>query len=233
MRCHRLRHVPRATTVVTLVGLVVMLCGVATTPTWAQYSVTLSPNPLDIVMYASAEMTVTLDAPAEVGGALVELFCSGVDLAVPAYVVVMLSETSAAFMVTAGGAEGSGILTAVCFGGSDVAEVNVLLPTSAPIRTEHAADDIRFEWIGLPGTSSTFRLTVPEAAWAELTVLDVAGHRVATPWSGAVPAGQRLVSWDGAGEHGRAAAAGVYFARVEVQLPDGRAARTVKVPRLR
>lgn len=56
-------------------------------------------------------------------------------------------------------------------------------------------------------------LTLPTAGPVEVAVFDVGGRRVRTLHRGAAPAGRLDLAWDGAGEDGRAAAAGLYFVR--------------------
>jgi alpha-amylase len=53
-----------------------------------------------------------------------------------------------------------------------------------------------------------------DAARAELAVFDVRGRRVRTLLAGALPAGRHAAQWDGRDDAGRAAPAGLYFARV-------------------
>ena len=59
----------------------------------------------------------------------------------------------------------------------------------------------------------SFMLELPRAGNALVEVLDVSGRRVRTLHSGAAPAGARALTWDGAGDRGRAAPAGLYFIR--------------------
>jgi len=62
-----------------------------------------------------------------------------------------------------------------------------------------------------------------------VTVADVGGRTVRTLAAGAWPAGARELRWDGTRDDGRAAAAGVYF----VRLDAGQASRTLRLLRLR
>jgi len=45
-------------------------------------------------------------------------------------------------------------------------------------------------------------------------VIDLAGRRIATPWNGVAPAGERHVSWDGTDTRGVPVAPGVYVVRL-------------------
>jgi len=58
------------------------------------------------------------------------------------------------------------------------------------------------------------RLSLPRAADVSLRVYDVAGRLVRTLESGALPAGERTVRWDGRDDSGRPVANGVYLVRL-------------------
>jgi len=60
------------------------------------------------------------------------------------------------------------------------------------------------------------RFSLPSAAWVEAGIFDVSGRRVRTLARGPAAAGPHEVRWDGVGRDGARAAAGVYFARLEV-----------------
>jgi hypothetical protein len=77
------------------------------------------------------------------------------------------------------------------------------------------------------GTRIAFEL--PAAGDVDLAIYDVTGRLVRTLATGPHPAGARTVTWDGADESGRRAAAGVYF----VRLRAGDEVRTRPVVRLR
>ena len=68
-----------------------------------------------------------------------------------------------------------------------------------------------------------------DAQAVSLTVYDVLGRRVRSVWQGALGAGRHRFTWDGRDEAGRAAAAGVYIYRVEI---DGQveAKKMTKLP---
>lgn len=53
-----------------------------------------------------------------------------------------------------------------------------------------------------------------QVRYARSCVFDVAGRRVRSLLSGAVPAGLQTVAWDGRDARGRAVAAGTYFLRL-------------------
>jgi flagellar hook capping protein FlgD len=75
--------------------------------------------------------------------------------------------------------------------------VNVLSSSPNPFRT-----DVLLE------------LALESGKDARVDVLDVAGRKVTQLWSGAWPAGQRTLHWDGSDALGRRVADGVYFVRV-------------------
>jgi hypothetical protein len=64
-----------------------------------------------------------------------------------------------------------------------------------------------------PKTEIVFRLG--SATDVELTVYDIAGHRIVGLVDGARPAGENRVAWDGRDTRGRAMPAGTYFYRLE------------------
>jgi len=61
-------------------------------------------------------------------------------------------------------------------------------------------------------------LDLPEAGAVDAAVYDLAGRRIASLASGSFAAGRHDLAWDGRDATGRAAAAGVYFARVTSRL---------------
>lgn len=68
--------------------------------------------------------------------------------------------------------------------------------------------------------TSRFVVRLPQAGNVDLGVFDLAGRRLATPFKGAMAAGERTIAWDAKQVH-----AGVYFARLTV---DG-VVRTTRV----
>ena len=74
--------------------------------------------------------------------------------------------------------------------------------------------------------SVTLRLRMERGARVRLTVHDAAGRRVVSVLDGELPAGDRVVSWDGRDAAGRPLAPGVYFARAQA---DGRTAATLRL----
>jgi hypothetical protein len=62
----------------------------------------------------------------------------------------------------------------------------------------------------------TFSFALPRETAVRLTVHDVAGRVVRTLWEGPAD-GDRTVVWDRRDDAGQAAAAGVYFARLEAE----------------
>lgn len=63
-----------------------------------------------------------------------------------------------------------------------------------------------------PGTALSLRL--PEAGWASLEVLDLAGRRLCLLHAGDLAAGEHRFTWDGRDAEGRALGSGVYLARL-------------------
>ena len=63
-----------------------------------------------------------------------------------------------------------------------------------------------------PVTNISF--TLPDAAEVRIDVLDVSGRLVRTLEAGELPAGRRVVSWDGRDNEGHQVATGVYLARL-------------------
>jgi hypothetical protein len=56
--------------------------------------------------------------------------------------------------------------------------------------------------------------TIPRTGQVSLVIFDVSGKRVRDLLEGTLPAGRHEFAWDGRGEDGSAAAAGVYFYRL-------------------
>lgn len=66
-----------------------------------------------------------------------------------------------------------------------------------------------------PFTSeTTLSFTLPERGPVELAVYDVSGRRVATVFSGERNAGEHAFHWNGVGDDGNRASAGIYFCRL-------------------
>jgi beta-lactamase superfamily II metal-dependent hydrolase len=63
--------------------------------------------------------------------------------------------------------------------------------------------------------STRFAFSVPQRGEVELGVFDVAGRRVATVFRGTLEPGPASFDWDRGTDHGRSAAPGVYFARLQ------------------
>jgi hypothetical protein len=74
-----------------------------------------------------------------------------------------------------------------------------------------------------PSTRITFAL--PEAGFADVSVFDVSGKRVATLLSGLRRAGRATVEWNGLDDRGNAVGSGIYFCR----LTAGGQTRTIKM----
>jgi len=77
-----------------------------------------------------------------------------------------------------------------------------------------AGEALAAPWPNPARGETRFAFTLSSASTVRLEVIDLAGRRVATLLSGALPAGQHEARWNGGGVRG-AAPAGVYFARLE------------------
>jgi hypothetical protein len=64
--------------------------------------------------------------------------------------------------------------------------------------------------------SATLTLALPRAADVTLAIFDQQGRRVRTLVSGARPAGEHAIVWDGRDDAGHAVVSGIYFVRCEV-----------------
>ncbi|HUI11529.1 MAG TPA: carboxypeptidase regulatory-like domain-containing protein [Bacteroidota bacterium] len=73
-----------------------------------------------------------------------------------------------------------------------------------------------------PSTKISF--TLPQAGVVTLRVFNLLGQQVATLVNGQLGAGLHEMTWDGRDDEGRGLASGVYFYRIHVSGPDGRAA---------
>jgi hypothetical protein len=70
----------------------------------------------------------------------------------------------------------------------------------------------------------TFSFELSEAGWVDVAILDVAGRRVATVWSGVLEKGEHTYAWNGEGEGPIAPGAGIYW--VSVRTADTRESRS-------
>ena len=90
-------------------------------------TITLTPNPLNVLVLGSADMTVTLgDLDPLEWDYLVVLSSGPGSVTVPPSVLVPHGQTSAEFTVVAGGSEGADLITAQWGAVSDTAVVNVV-----------------------------------------------------------------------------------------------------------
>jgi len=69
--------------------------------------------------------------------------------------------------------------------------------------------------------ATRFSLELPVSGTVRVVVRDLAGRDVHVLLQSWLPAGRHDVSWDGLSEGGGIAAAGIYFADVEVRSPEG------------
>jgi flagellar hook assembly protein FlgD len=77
--------------------------------------------------------------------------------------------------------------------------------------------------------STSLSFTLARSGFAELSVFDVAGRRVATPFRGEAEAGPHTATWDGRRDDGQQAPAGVY--RAVLRTAHGRVTRNVVLAR--
>jgi hypothetical protein len=73
---------------------------------------------------------------------------------------------------------------------------------------------------GAGAAGSRFALTLPARAEVTVDIHDARGARIQRVFRGSLDGGERLLTWDGRDEQGRAAASGVYFVRAQI---DGQA----------
>jgi uncharacterized membrane protein len=94
-------------------------------------------------------------------------------------------------------------------------------PVAAPVaRVELSAPSPN------PSSATTsLELSLPVATSVDVSVYDASGRRVATLLNADLPAGRRLVQWDGRESSGQPAAAGVFFAHLVT--PQGKAVRRI------
>jgi uncharacterized repeat protein (TIGR03803 family) len=181
----------------------------------------------------TATATLTLAAPAPVGGQVVSLFAS-VSPGVPASVTVPPGQTTASFTVRTDP-------TSVPFTATVTASIGTL-GLSAPLAVVPAglAEAPPASLIMAPAapaalaldpafpnpfrSQTTVRYRVPEAAEVRLTVRDVLGREVAVLTEGAVAAGEYEVPFEAA-----ALPSGLYLVRLEA----GRQVQTQRVTLLR
>lgn len=98
-------------------------------------------------------------------------------------------------------------------------------------------DGVLFQVEPSPGAGrARLRIAMPEAGLARVSLYDPAGRLVAEPlgddWV-EIPAGERILSWDGRGSTGERLAPGVYFFRLQVRAGAVQTARTFSWPLLR
>ncbi len=78
--------------------------------------------------------------------------------------------------------------------------------------------------------AGVFAITLPGAvADAAITVHDLAGRLLATPWQGPLGAGRHELAWDARGERGERLPAGLYLVRARL----GRETRTLRLALVR
>jgi hypothetical protein len=69
--------------------------------------------------------------------------------------------------------------------------------------------------------STTLRLTGPPATSARVLIFDAAGRLLCTAWEGNLDGREVTIRWDGKGQSGREASAGIYLVRVESTAGEG------------
>jgi hypothetical protein len=76
-------------------------------------------------------------------------------------------------------------------------------------------------FVGVPAPNPTtgpaeIRMRLPRDVAVKIDVMDVAGRRIHTLLDAVVPAGERTIRWDGRGDSGQLAHAGLYFVRFRI-----------------
>ena len=76
-------------------------------------------------------------------------------------------------------------------------------------------------FVGVPSPNPTtgpaeIRMRLPRDVSVKIEVMDVAGRRIHTLLDAVVPAGERTIRWDGRGDSGQLAHAGLYFVRFRI-----------------
>jgi hypothetical protein len=109
-----------------------------------------------------------------------------------------------------------------CLSGGQDAVTGIGAPAAlrldfAPPRPNPSRGDVAFEF------------ALPQAAVVRLMIHDVAGRAIRQLVRAETQAGGHRVAWDGCDESGVPVAAGMYYARLAVEGPGGRAARTREV----
>jgi hypothetical protein len=98
-------------------------------------------------------------------------------------------------------------------------------------RGDERDDGVSLKVVGLSSGSGRveFRAELPTAMKIQLELYDISGRRVRTLAKGDAVRGSTDIGWDGRDGNGRAAASGVYFARLACRA----GVRTVGVPLIR
>jgi len=130
----------------------------------------------------------------------------------------IIPQTIAEFISDDGGGNGCW-RSMTCEVGLDVGWVDAPLPPTG-------SGALRFSRGPAPNParhSVSFTIAVPEEQSVDLTILDVAGRRIATLWHGELSVGEHTFSWDFANADGTRARAGIFWVRLGDK--DGAAVR--------
>jgi len=153
-------------------------------------TITLTPDPAQLLTRASLTMTASLNGPAPAGGQIIDLVASNSTVTVPATVTVLESATSVTFAVDSNTATGpvNVVASATAFTG-DSAQVTV-----------NARDfSLLIPLVGIDRTESgTLTLAQPAPTGGATIALSIADAGVATisPTSVTIPQGQTTASFD-------------------------------------
>ena len=91
-----------------------------------------------------------------------------------------------------------------------------LASTAAPMAENVAAQGLALRVDPNPSSAAAhIAFTMPVRSWIEAQVLDVTGRRIRMLEHGIRLEGEQGLDWDGLDDHGQAAAAGIYFVRVQ------------------
>lgn len=122
--------------------------------------------------------------------------------------------TGAATLVAPLSPNSAGVDGALTYVGVDLLDAGASSPRHLPMRV----------WPNPARGALTFAFGLARGGAVTLTVVDLAGRRVATREAGTMAAGGHTLEWDGVGADGHRVAAGTYFATLRVDgVPAGRA----------
>ena len=90
-----------------------------------------------------------------------------------------------------------------------------IIPHGLNVGVQPSAKTLSFSVYPNPTRRANLSFTLPKAAHVELGVYDVTGRKIASLWSGNMPAGQFSRQWAGRDASGNSVTSGVYFYRLK------------------